>query len=162
MTPQETLDAHRSLVAVNSEKIALELSAKLRARTIDEQRLCFGGDYKSGFFWLFRDDSHPDKVMETVVSPLGDAITSVYVNCSFNGSIGNLMNARHSLIAAIAEKVGLSVEAMGVEDRGRGRSLNLAELSTGQLIDLLADQMGASLMTTASVGGDVNTAAVLR
>lgn len=162
MNPQETLDIYRHLVAVNSEKIALELSQKLRASTMEEQRQCFGGDFYTGFFWLFRHDSHPDKVMETVVSPEGDAITSIYISNSFSSSIGSLMGVRKALIRAISEKVGLSVEAMGIDDQARGRSLNLAELSTAQLVDLLADQLKSSVLTTSSIGGNVEIASSLR
>ena len=57
------------------------------------------------------------------------------------------------LIAAVAERVGLSVESAGVNDEGRGRMLGLAELSTGQLVDLLAERMGSSIVVPNNRGG---------
>lgn len=155
MTPEHAIDAYRDLVAVNSQRIALELSQSLRSLSTEQQRNHFGGSMRFGFTWLYRDDAkHPDKVMETVASPTGDAITSVYINHRCLNSLGTLAQARENLINALAQKVGLSYEAIGVEDPGRGRALGLAELSTGQLVDMLSEQMGASVMTTGSVGGD--------
>lgn len=162
MTPDQALSKYRDIVAVNSERIALELSQHLRKETQEAQRAVFGGHYNFGFFWLYRHDSHPDKVMECVVSPQGDAITSVYKNHSAFASIGELLRARTELIAAIAEKVGLSAEAMGISDPGRGRELSLSELSTCQLIDLLSERMGSSVMVTNSVGGDAELADSLK
>ena len=91
--------------------------------------------------------------METVVSPKGDAITSVYMNHSIFASLGDLQRARTDLIAAVADRVGLSVESAGVNDEGRGRMLGLAELSTGQLVDLLAERMGSSIVVPNNRGG---------
>lgn len=156
MNPQEILDRYRDLVAVNSERIAQELSAQLRKKTLPEQRQHFANVASSGFFFLYRDPVvHPDKVLECVVSPAGDAITSVYIgNHAMVSDMGTLIGAREALQRAISEKIGLSIEAIGVDDPGRGRALGLKELSTAQLIDLLAEQMGASVMTTSSVGMD--------
>ena len=156
MTPEQALSAFRDIVVVNSDRITLELSSKFKKLPEPLQRPHFGGDYKSGFFWLIRDDeSHPGKVMETIVSPKGDAITSVYLNHRAFQNMGELMRARAQLIEAVAQKVGLSVEAVGVDDSGRGRILGLAELSTGQLIDLLGERMGSSIVVPNNRGGDV-------
>lgn len=162
MTPDQVLDMHRDIAAVNSNQIALGLSQILRGKTIAEQRECFGGSYAYGFTWLFRDDAkYPGKVMETVSSPQGDAITSVYMNHRCLASVGELARSRELLIKAVAEKVGLSVESVGVDDAGRGRTLGLAELATAQLIDLLADRMGHTVITTGSVGGNAEIAGQL-
>jgi hypothetical protein len=155
MTPEQVLDKYRGIVAVNSERIALELSQHLRKLTQEQQRAIFGGHHHYGFFWLFRHDSHPDKVMECVVSTAGDAITSVYVNHNANENIGTLLAARAELINAISDKIGLSVEAIGIDDPGRGRTVGLNELCTGQLIDILTERMGASVAVTSSIGGDL-------
>lgn len=160
-TPQETLERVRDMVVVNSQRASLELSQSLRRMPVEHQRQHFGGDYKTGFFWLYRDDElHPDKVLECVVSPMEDAITSVYLNHRINQNMGEVMRHREMLIRAISQKVGLSVEAIGVEDPARGRSMRLAELSTGQLIDLLAESEGASVTSVAATnshGGDLAT-----
>lgn len=154
MTPDQVLEKHRSLVAVNSETITLGLTKLLNAKSEHEKRKFFGGSHTYGFTWLFRDDSkYPGKVMETVVSPQGGAITSVYINHSSVVSLGELANSREQLIKAVAEKVGLSVGAVGVDDTCRGRVLGLAELATAQLIDLLADKMGKSIAVASNIGG---------
>lgn len=155
MTPEQVLDMHRDVVAVNSTQIALGLSQLLRAKTLEEQRQYFGGSHAYGFTWLFRDDAkYPGKVMETVTSPHGDAITSIYLNHNCLATIGELARSRELLIKAVADQAGLSPDAVGVDDAGRGRPLGLAELATAQLIDLLAGRIGHSVITTGSVGGN--------
>lgn len=160
MSPQETLDRFRNIVVVNAQRTALEISQHLRRLPLNEQRQHFGGDYGSGYLYLYRHDSHPDKVMETVVSPQGEAITSIYINSPELATIGEVIKMRQALIRAIAERVGLSAGLIGVEDEGRGRQLGLAELSTGQLIDVLGDRMGSSVMVSSSIGGDADAVAI--
>lgn len=156
MTPEQAMEAFRDVVVVNSDRIVLELSHEFRKRPVDQQRKHFGGHYEIGFTWLIRSDAqHTDKVMETVVSAQGDAITSLYVNHRIFATLGTLMQAREVLINAIAERIGLSAGAVGVEDAGRGRRLGLTELSTGQLIDILAERTGSSIVVPNNRGGDV-------
>lgn len=154
MTPEQVLSAYRDLVVVNSDQIALEISVDFKKKSEAEQRQFFGGSHQTGFTWIIRSDSlHLDKVMETVVSPTGDAITSLYINHRIFDSQGDLLRARKLLIAAVAQRVGLSPEAAGVDDSGRGRVLSLYELSTGQLVDLLAERMGRSIVVPNNRGG---------
>lgn len=153
MTPEQTLHKYRDLVVVNSDKTALEISVAFKNLPEPQQKPHFGGSYASGFTWIIRSEQHRDKVMETVVSPKGDAITSVYMNHSIFASLGDLQRARTDLIAAVADRVGLSIESAGVNDEGRGRMLGLAELSTGQLVDLLAERMGSSIVVPNNRGG---------
>lgn len=155
MTPQETLDRFRNVVVVNAQRTALEISQHLRNLPLEQQRQYFGGDHATGFIYLYRHESHPDKVLETVVSTAGDGITSIYISGPETATIGEVMKMRAALIRAISEKVGLSAELIGVDDAGRGRQLGLTELATGQLVDLLADRMGASVVVSSSIGGDV-------
>jgi hypothetical protein len=147
------LQQFADVVVVNSERIAHELSLAFRDKTSKQsQRDAFAGNADTGWFYLVRrDDMHTDSVMETVMSPdHGDAITSVYKNHPIFSDKSELLRARDRLIRAISEKVGLSREAIGVDDEGRGRALLLKELSTGQLIDLLAERMGHTVLTTDS------------
>lgn len=157
MNASQILDKYRSVVVANSDRIVHELSHEFRAKAEHVQRQSFGGTYQTGFTWLIRSEGqHTDKVVETVVSPKGDAITSLYIgNHSAFASLGTLIEARRELIAAVCDRVGLSQDAVGVEDPGRGRRLDLAELSTGQLIDLLAERMGSSIVVPNSRGGEV-------
>jgi hypothetical protein len=157
MNPSQILDKYRSVVVANSDRIVHELSHEFRKKPEPVQKQSFGGSYKTGFTWLIRSESqHTDKVVETVVSAKGDAITSLYVgNHPAFATLGTLMAARAELIEAVATRVGLSQEAVGVEDPGRGRQLGLSELSTGQLIDLLAERMGSSIVVPNSRGGEV-------
>lgn len=158
-TPEATLAKFRDIVVVNSTEISLALSQQLRKQP--DQRAHFGGNQKWGFIYLFRSDKvHPGNVLECVVSPAGDAITSVYREHSAFASLGDLTRAREELIRALAQRVGISVEGMGIDDAGRGRTLSGAELSTGQLIDLLAEQAGASVAVTNSHGADLEKAEV--
>lgn len=145
---QNTLDRYRDVVVVNADHIALALSLELKKQPLSVQRDAFGGSNLGGYLYMYRSDQHPDKVLESVVSAFGDSITSLYMNNRIFGSVGELITARETLIKAIAEKVGLSPAAVGIEDSSRGRSLNLCELSTGQLIDTLAERMGSSIVVT--------------
>jgi hypothetical protein len=157
VNPQETLERYRNVVVVNSPRVNLELSQHLRKLPVDMQRARFGGRYGVGFFWLFsHSEVHPDKVMECVVSTAGDAISSTYLVHPMFASLGELLTARENLIKALTEKIGLSIESIGIDDPGRGRALSLPELSTGQLIDILAERMGSSIASTSSMGGDLD------
>ena len=156
MTPELVLDKYRDLVAVNSSRIAHELSDLLKKEGTEDQRRCFGGDMRVGFIWLYRNDKNPGNVLECIVSEVGDAITSVYKEHRSLQSINTLAQAREELIGALVEKIGLSRERTGIEDPGRGRSLGLEELSTAQMIDLLAEQMGSSIVVTNSIGMDAS------
>lgn len=155
---QEVLDQYRDIVVVNASHIILEISLDLKARSLQEQRASFAGSYATGFFYLHRIDKFPDTVFECIMSPVGDAISSIYKNHRIFSEPAELMRARDHLCRCIAEKVGLSVEGVGIEDKARGRTLGLNELSTGQLVDMLAERMGQSVLVTnshsaAGVGG---------
>lgn len=155
---QEILDQYRDIVVVNATHIALEISLDLKARALHEQRESFAGNFATGFFYLHSIDKFPDTVFECIVSPNGDAITSVYKQHRVFSEPAELMRARDRLCHAIAEKVGMSIEGVGVDDEARGRTLGLNDLSTGQLVDMLAERMGQSIMVTnshsaAGVGG---------
>lgn len=155
---QEVLDQYRDIVVVNASHIALEISLDLKARSLQEQRESFAGNFATGFFYLHRIDKFPDTVFECIVSPSGDAITSLYKNHRIFSAPGEVMRARDRLCHSIATKVGLSIEGVGVEDAARGRTLGLSDLSTGQLVDMLAERMGQSVLVTnshsaAGVGG---------
>lgn len=146
----------RDVVVVNGERIVLELSLDLKKLPLSEQRKCFGGSDKVGYFYLFgHKEKFTDTVMECVMSPLGDSVTSLYKAHPIFESPGELIRARSILMHAIAEKVGLSEEAIGIDDAARGRTLGLDELSTGQLIDILAERVGTIHMNTDSHGQEL-------
>lgn len=147
---QDILQAYSDVVVVNAPKIALEIALALKAQSLAVQRATFAGDAESGPFYLYRIDKFPDTVFECMASTDGDAISSLYKNHRIFNSGGELMRARKFLIRAIAEKVGLSAESIGIDDPGRGRALSLRELATGQLIDVLAERMGHSIMVSNS------------
>lgn len=147
---QDILQAYSDVVVVNSAKIALEISLTFREQHQSVQRAAFAGTRETGHFYLYRIDKFPDTIFECVASPAGDAITSLYKNHRIFGSAGELMRARKHLIDSISEKVGLSAESIGIDDPGRSRALSLSELSTGQLIDTLAERMGQSILVTDS------------
>lgn len=143
----------RSIVPINSEHGVLELSTALRNRSLDKQRQFFGGNSKTGFFYLYGDDTvQKGNVLECVVSLHGDAISSLYRGHPVFESIGELMRTREGLINELASKFGLSPDSIGVDDQARGRALGLTELGTGQLIDLLEEQSlrGKAQMNTDS------------
>lgn len=145
------LAPYADVVVVNSNRVALELSLNLKKEPHQAQRNTFGGSEKAGYFYLYRHGSHPDSVYECITSAEhGDAIAGVYKNHRIFASRGELIHAREQLIRAIAGKIGISAESIGIDDPGRGRTLGLVELSTGQLIDVLADRMGKSIVVTAS------------
>jgi hypothetical protein len=146
------LSRMRDLVVYNSEHHALALSLKLEKLPVNERRKWFGGSHPTGWLYLFRDPEFPDIVLETVQSQFGgDAITSTYIgNHSSLANVGTLISAREDLIRAIAQEIGLSIPAIGIPDPVRGRDLSLKELSTGQLIDLLAERNGVGLIQVVS------------
>lgn len=147
----EALAAYLDVVVVNASNTALRLALKLRELPPVEQIKAFGGTRLCGYFYLFRGAEFPDKVYECIAVHLGDdAISSVYIDHRIFSSHGTLIAAREHLIRSIADKVGLSPEAIGIEDPARGRSVALKDLATGQLIDLLAEKMGKTIVTTNS------------
>ena len=148
MNPSEALEKYRHIVVVNSERISHEMDHAMRQLPEHEQTQLMGGSDKAGYFWLFRDARHPGMVLEIVYSEEAqDSISSIYKDDSFNASLGEVIKAREELIQALSDKVGLSAEAIGINDEARGRDLAPKELTTGQLIDMLAEQMGTSIIT---------------
>ena len=143
------LEAFRDVVVINGNRIALEMSLDLRDGPAGDMTKAFAGNADTGYFYLYRSPKHPDNVMETVVSrEHKDGITSVYKgNHRIFGSNGELMRARLRLITEIAAEVGLSPQAVGIDDPGRGRQMSLQELGTGQLIDLLSDRSRMGIVT---------------
>lgn len=142
---------YQDVVVVNSDRKALELSLKLRDLPREAQRPFFGGSNKAGFFYLFSHDSVPDMLLESVHSTEAtDGITAVYKPHPIFASVGELVRARELLIDMLATKIGLPAESVGIEDPVRGRALGLSELSTGQLIDLIAEKEGSIVMKTDS------------
>lgn len=152
-----TLEAYRDVVVVNGERLTLEMNLDFGKKRKEEQRQYFGGDRTVGWFYLYNSAKlHPDTVMECVMSEAGDSITSLYKRHPIFASQGSLMTARNALMFALSEKIGLSIEAIGIEDEARGRTLGLSELSTGQLIDMLAERSGVVIAAkTDSYGNDL-------
>ena len=144
------LDKFRSVVVDNDPKKPLALAMKFRKLPEGSQRDHFGGTRLGGHFYLFADEEVvAGRVYECVASlQYGDAIASCYVHHPIFNSVGSLIAAREELVKAIAEQVGLSPGSVGIDDPGRGRTLGLHEVGTGQLIDLLAERMGASVAVT--------------
>lgn len=167
MTPQETLDRYRHLVVVNSQRIALQLSQLLQKVPREQASKMMVRNRTAGCFWLFRDPNVLGTALECVVSPAGgDSVTSLYKDCSEIATPGALLDMRTHLIEALATRVGLSVEAVGIQDQTRGRLVGLNELATGQLLDLLAEQLGSGLtlasnsVVSNSHGVDLDVAAL--
>lgn len=152
---EHVLAAYRDVVVVNSERKTLELSLQMRKMTQAQQRDHFAGTKMTGWFYLYCPEDS-DTVMECVMSERGDSVTSLYKRHRIFASNGELIRARTELMSALSQKIGLSVDAIGIEDETRGRTLGLGELSTGQLIDLLAERSGLSLAApTDSYGQDL-------
>lgn len=146
MTPEQTLERYRHIVVSNSDRKAHELDYFFRQLSENDQARHFFARRGVGSIWLYRDRRHPEYVLEIVYSQEhGDCISSLYKDCAENGSSGALLETREHLIKALSEKVGLSPEAMGIDDEARGRALAPHELGTGQLIDLLAEQFGSTI-----------------
>lgn len=151
MSPDQVLESVRDVVVINHDRTALEIAFHLKEQPKEVQRKAFAGTEKSGYFYLHRIDKFPDTVYECVMSATdGDAISSTYKNHRVFQNVGELIRARELLVEAIAQKVGLSVQGVGVDDPGRGRTLSLNEMATGQLIDMLAERVGKSVVTTNS------------
>lgn len=146
----DILDKYRSVVVDNDPKKPLALAMQLRKLPEGAQRDHFAGNLKAGCVYLFADEATvPGRVYECVASlQHGDAIASCYVHHPIFNSVGSLLAAREELINAIATQVGLSPESVGIDDPGRGRTLGLTEVGTGQLIDLLGERMGFSVAVT--------------
>lgn len=155
--PEQTLQRFRDVVVDNNSRTVLELSLALRKLEERAQREHFGGTYREGFVYLYRNDAlNPNVVMESVVAVQGDAITSLYRNHPIFTNLNSLIDGRRELMQAVAAKIGLSIESIGIDDSTRGRTLGLSELSTGQLIDILAERIGTTVMVSGSHGGDAS------
>ena len=152
MSSENTLAAYSDVVAVNAQHIVLALSSDFKARNEYERRKAFAGSNRAGYFYLFRSQAFPEQVFECVISrgDPGESMSSLYMNHRIFSTPGTLLEAREALIRAISEKVGLSPEAIGIDDGARGRSVPLHDLATGQLIDLLAERMGKSIVVANS------------
>lgn len=147
------LDRVKSLVVVNSNKRTLALTIDLRDAGTEAQRARFAGSQKAGYFYLHTNERlHPNHLMECVVSQAGDSITSLYLGHPALETPGELLRTREALIDELAAKYGLSHESVGIDDETRGRVLGLEELSTGQLIDMLSDQLSLVAPQTDNYG----------
>lgn len=150
----ETFEKYRSIVVANHDYAAHALALELRKLSLSEQRNHFGGDPKVGYVYLFRkDELYPDLVYECVASASHkDAIVSTYKNCAALNDLASVLRTRAELIAACATKIGMPAESIGIDDEVRGRALGLEELSTGQLVDVLAERLGKTILRTDSYG----------
>ncbi|QFZ84547.1 hypothetical protein GFK26_18130 [Variovorax paradoxus] len=138
----------RDLVVVNSDHHALKLSIALRDGPVGDVNKAYAGNAEAGHFYLYRNESVPGMVMETVFSPKHkDGITSVYQEHRIFESGSELLRKRAALVAALAAEYGLPHESIGIDDAARGRQMALTELSTGQLIDLLQDRARGGIVT---------------
>ena len=138
----------RDLVVVNSNHHALKLSLLLRDGPPEDVKRARASSKEGGHLVLYRNPAVPEMVLETVMSPeYKDGITSVYREHRIFESGAELLRVRAGLIRELAGQIGLSPEAVGIDDPGRGRSMSLTELSTGQLIDLILDRSRGGIVT---------------
>ena len=157
MNAQQALAAYRDIVVVNADHIALDLGVQLRGASIEAQKAAFAGSKETGWFYLYSHPKHPDVVMETIVSTGQDeSIISLYKPHPAFASAGELMRVRRILIDGLASKFGMNAESIAIPDHSRGRELDMSELATGQLIDLLAEQVGTLAERVGSYGGDAS------
>jgi hypothetical protein len=163
MNPSETLAKYSSVVVVNADHIALRMSLALAAESVEVRNACYGGSPGIGFFYLYAHPDYPETVFECVVTPSGESITSLYKGHPIFENRAELMGARASIIVGIAQSVGLSVSAIGVDDGERGR-VGLSEMATGQLIDMLNRREGKSIVVpnSLSAAGQVKADTSLR
>lgn len=141
----EILQRHADVVVVNADHIARAMGLKLAAVSEEARRETFGGNPKTGHFYLYRDEEFPGKVFECVVSHGGFSMTSLYMAHRIFGTRADLMRARESLMDAIGATVGLPAESIGVDDQDRG-TVGLADMATGQLIDMLNGRVGNQII----------------
>lgn len=147
----EILQQYSDIVVINADNLALRMGLKIQDLGITKQKESFGGNKDSGYLYLFDSEEFPDAIYECIVSTVGgDAVTSLYKPNRIFGSVGELIRARIRLIEAIAASVGIDRHNVSVDDEGRGRALFLEELSTGQLVDMLAGRMGKSIVVSNS------------
>lgn len=137
---------YADVVVVNANHLALDLSVLMRAEPEASQREFFGGNLKSGYLYLYSNPKYPEFVFECVMSVDGDAIAAVYRGHPIFASLGEVTKARDRLCDLISAEVGLSVEGVGVDDKARGRTLGLRDLSTGQLVDMLRERTGGKVI----------------
>lgn len=157
MTPVQTMERYRHMVVVNGERLTHELSFAMRQLSEEAQSRLMARSNKAGAMWLFRDPAKPGYLLEVVYSlEHGDYVSSVYRDDAVNSSAGDVLRMRENLIDALAERHGLSAELMTVTDEGRGREIGLNEMGTGQLIDLLSEQLGSSLAVADNVAGNLS------
>lgn len=146
-----SINRFRTTAVVDDDVAVLRLSQKLGKMDKPEQRRFFAGSPKSGYFYLFADEKMaPGLIMETVMSTAGDSISTVYsaAGCPWFATPGELTKAREQMVTAMCEKVGLSAEAIGIEDPVRGRSLGPFELAFAQMIDLMAEETSSSVVVS--------------
>jgi len=142
------LDSVRDLVVVNSNHHALKLSIAMRDGPVGDAQKAYAGNADGGHFYLYRHESVPGMVMETVFSPkYKDGVTSVYQEHRMFESGAELLRTRAALVAALAAEYGLPHESVGIDDAARGRQMAITELATGQIIDLLQDRARGGIVT---------------
>jgi hypothetical protein len=143
------LAKYRDLIVDNVDRHMLVLTQDLRAQSQERQMATFAQHPDAGGFYLYANrEKLPGVVFECVRGFGGDSISSCYKAHPIFNSAGTLIAARAELIAALAFKVGLPAESVGIDDAARGRALGLHELATGQLIDLLAEKASRVLVQT--------------
>lgn len=136
-----TLDKYRRIAVIDDDAKLNKLSKLLQGQDKANQRAFFGGDDRTGWFYLYAHPTVPGVIMEAVQSRHGDSVISLYAPDAVFNSVGELMKARAEVIEALSASLGLSVQAIGVEDPARGRALGVEEIAFGQLIDLLGERV---------------------
>lgn len=149
MNTDAILDKYRDLVVDNIDRHMLTLSQDLRTQSHTRQAAAFAQHQDAGGFYLYANSEKlPGVVFECVRGFANDSISSCYKEHRIFASSGNLIAARAELIQALAYKIGMPAESIGIDDEARGRALGLHELATGQLVDLLSEKSGRVLVQT--------------
>lgn len=87
---------------------------------------------------VYMNDRHPDKLIEVVMGADESSVTTLFARNPIFYSRTELADARKDIINEIGAVTQTLPSVIGVHDVGRGRDVMLREMSTAQLLDILA------------------------
>ena len=133
-----TVSKYDGLKTVNEEVITDEMLKRLVETSPERQQDWWIRDVLVGNVCVYFDDRYPDYVLELVMGAEESSVSTLFMRHPTFTARKSLAGARKELITEIGVATMSLPSRVAIRDEGRGRDVALAEMSTAQLVDILA------------------------
>jgi hypothetical protein len=138
MSALKTLERFASLRTLKNEDHTRFLLGRMQGMTDSDKKPFFAQSKRAGGVYVYEAPDHPGQILEVVAGVrTDDMMACLYEPHPCFATPGELLKAREELIELLERLHQAVPGTLYIDDRGRGRKVELRELATMQLVDMI-------------------------